>query len=316
VQGPGFNWAAALAHTVNGQHAGGFRCGAEAGTIASMKLDLIDVFANGPLSGNPLAVVHGAEALDTAQMQALTRWLGFSETTFLLPPTDPSADYRVRIFYPAGELPFAGHPTLGSAFAWLATGGEPRHPGMVMQECGIGLVEVRREVGQLAFKAPPLIRSGALSAEDRAEAIRLAGVDESAVIAAVHVSNGPPWKLLHLRSVDDVLAAQPAPRAPIPTDIGLLAAYPAGRRPAFEVRGFFVDPNGRLCEDPVTGSLNAGVAQYLFGEGLADGDYVAAQGQKVGADGRVHVRRDIRGDIWIGGVVRALSMGGRLTPLA
>lgn len=281
-----------------------------------MKLDILDVFANGPLSGNPLAVVRGGEALSTEQMQALARWLGFSETTFLLPPTDPAADYRVRIFYPAGELPFAGHPTLGSAFAWLAAGGEPRHPGTVVQECGVGLVDVRREVGQLSFKAPPLIRSGPLSAEDRAEAIRVAGVPEESVVAAVHASNGPTWKLLHLRSLEDLLAARPVPYAEAPTDVGLLAAHPEGSRPAFEVRAFFADHTGRMCEDPVTGSLNAAVAQYLFGEGLVSGDYVAGQGQQVGADGRVHVRRDIRGDLWIGGVVRALSIGGRLTPLA
>jgi len=281
-----------------------------------MKLDLVDVFASGPLSGNPLAVVRGGEALEPAQMQALTRWLGFSETAFLLPPTDPAADYRVRIFYPAGELPFAGHPTLGSAFAWLAAGGEPRHPGMVVQECGTGLVEVRREVGQLSFKAPPLLRSGPLSAEDQAEAARVAGISEDAVIAAVHASNGPPWKLLHLRSLEDLLDAVPLAHAPAPIDVGLLAVHPAGGRAAFEVRAFFADASGRICEDPVTGSLNAAVAQYLFGEGLADGDYVAGQGQKVGADGRVLVRRDIRGDIWIGGVVRALAMGARLTPLA
>ncbi len=299
---------------MNGFCAGGFRFAAEAGTIAAMKLDLIDVFANGPLSGNPLAVVRGAKELDTAQMQALTRWLGFSETTFLLPPTDPAADYRVRIFYPAGELPFAGHQ--GSAFAWLAAGGDPRHPGMVVQECGIGLVEVRREVGQLSFKAPPLLRSGPLSAEDRAEAIRVAGVSEEAVVAAVHAANGPTWKLLHLRSVEDLLAAKPVAEASVPTDVGLLAAYPAGARPGFEVRAFFADHTGRICEDPVTGSLNAAVAQYLFSEDHVDGDYLAGQGQKVGADGRVHVRRDVRGDVWIGGVVRALAMGGRLTPLA
>ncbi|MBC2666512.1 PhzF family phenazine biosynthesis protein [Novosphingobium flavum] len=281
-----------------------------------MRLDLVDVFASGPQSGNPLAVVREGEGLDDAQMLALTRWLGFSETTFLLPPTDPAADYRVRIFYPAGELPFAGHPTLGSAFAWLAAGGEPKSHGAVVQQCGIGLVEVRREIGQLAFRAPPLRRSGPLSEQERAEAIRVAGVPEEAVVAAVHADNGPTWKLLHLRGLDDLLAAEPVGRADVPTDVGLLAPHPAGSRVAFELRAFFADATGRIEEDPVTGSLNAAVAQYLLEAGFAPEDYVAGQGRKVGADGRVHVRRDEDGSVWIGGVVRAVSMGGRLTPLA
>jgi len=281
-----------------------------------MRLDLVDVFANGAQSGNPLAVVRGDVGLSDAQMLTLTRWLRFSEATFLLPPTDPAADYRVRIFGLAGELPFAGHPTLGSAFAWLAAGGEPRHPGMIVQECGIGLVEVRREVGSLSFKAPPLVCEGVLSGEERAAAIRIAGVREEAVVAAVHASNGPPWKLLRLASLDDLLAAEPVARAPVPTDIGLIAPRSDGGRATWEIRAFFADATGRLCEDPVTGSLNAAAAQYLFGAGLADGDYVAAQGRKVGADGRVLVSKDARGDLWIGGVVRAVALGARLTPLA
>ena len=281
-----------------------------------MRLDLVDVFANGAQSGNPLAVVHGGADLSDDQMLALTRWLGLSEMAFLLPPTDPAADYRVRIFYPAGELPFAGHPTLGSAFAWLAAGGEPRHPGMIIQECGIGLVEVRREVGSLSFKAPPLVRWGALSEEERAEAIRIAGVQAGAVVAAVHASNGPGWKLLHLATLEDLLDAEPIARATVPTDIGLIARRSDGGRVAWELRAFFADATGRLCEDPATGSLNAAAAQYLFGAGLADGDYVAAQGRKVGADGRILVRKDARGDLWIGGVVRAVALGARLTPWA
>jgi PhzF family phenazine biosynthesis protein len=281
-----------------------------------MKMDLVDVFANGPQSGNPLAVVRGDVDLSDAQMLALTRWLGFSETTFILPPSDPAADYRVRIFYPAGELPFAGHPTLGSAFAWLAAGGEPRHPGMILQECGIGLVEVRREVGQLAFKAPPLVKSGPLSDAERAEAVRLAGVSNDAVVAAVHAANGPGWKLLHLATLDDLLAAEPVAKAAKGSEIGLIAPHPAGSRVAWELRGFFADAAGRFCEDPVTGSLNAAAAQYLFDTGLADGGYVAGQGRKVGADGRITVHRDARGDLWIGGVTRAVALGARLTPLA
>lgn len=281
-----------------------------------MRLDLLDVFANGPQSGNPLAVVRGDVDLSEAQMMALTRWLGYSETSFLLSPTDPAADYRVRIFSPAGELPFAGHPTLGSAFAWLAAGGEPRHPGMVVQECGIGLVEVRRDVGQLSFRAPPLVRSGPLGADDRAEAARVAGVDASSIRDAVHAANGPDWRLLRLASLEDLLAAEPAGRAAPGSSIGLVAPHPAGARAGFELRAFVTDVQGRVFEDPVTGSLNAAAAQYLLAEGLAEGSYLAAQGQKVGADGLVHVHVDASGGLWIGGVVRAVALGARLTPLA
>lgn len=277
-----------------------------------MKLDLVDVFGSGPLSGNPLAVVRGGEDLDAAAMLRLTQWLGFSETTFLLPPTDPAADYRVRIFYPAGELPFAGHPTLGTAHAWLAAGGVPSEPARVVQECGIGLVEVRREGDRLAFRAPPLIRSGPLDAADRAEALRLTGADPAAVLAAVHASNGPGWKLLHLASADAVLAAEPVAKAPAGTDVALVGPCAPGAPAQFEVRAFFADPTGKLCEDPVTGSLNAAVAQYLFGEGLASGSYVAAQGRKVGADGLVHCAQEADGAVWIAGRVETVSSGGDL----
>lgn len=276
-----------------------------------MKLDLVDVFARGPLSGNPLAVVRGADALDADQMLALTRWLGFSETTFLLPPIDAGADYRVRIFYPAGELPFAGHPTLGSARAWLAAGGVPRQAGMVVQECGVGLVPVRVAGEQFAFRAPPLLRSDGLDAQERAAAVRLAGVDAGTVIAAVHAVNGPQWQLLQLDSAAAVLAARPAATAPVPTDIGLIGAYPAGSAVQFEVRAFFADPAGRLVEDPVTGSLNAAAAQYLFATGQVDSSYVATQGQQTGADGLVQVARDSDG-IWVGGSTRLVVRDGDL----
>lgn len=282
-----------------------------------MLLDLVDVFASGQLTGNPLAVVRGGEGLSDAAMLSLTRWLGFSETTFLLPPTDPNADYRVRIFYPAGELPFAGHPTLGSAQAWLAAGGVPRRSGVVVQQCGIGLVEVRCEADLLAFRAPALLRSGPLDAAERAEAARIAGVRDEDVLAAVHACNGPGWRLLHMRDADCVLAAKPVAEAPVPTDIGLVGALPAGMPAggpaAFEVRAFFTDPQGRLREDPVTGSLNAAIALHLFGQGLGGAGYIAAQGRLTGADGAVHVRRDGQ-DAWIGGRAVMVSQGGVLPP--
>ena len=280
-----------------------------------MLLDLIDVFAGAALSGNPLAVLRGTPAqmaaLDTAAMQRMTDWLGFSETTFLLPPSDPQADYRVRIFCPGRELAFAGHPTLGSTRAWLAAGGVPMRSGVVAQECGIGLVDVRIDADpageRLAFRAPPLRRSGPLNNAERAEAARRAGVDEGAILDAVHADNGPGWVLLRLRSAADVLAAQPEARAPVPCDIGLVGPHDAGQSADWEVRAFFADGAGRLKEDPVTGSLNAGVALYLFGAGLATGDYVAAQGGCIGAEGRIHVSRDRDGAPWIGGAATVIA---------
>ena len=279
-----------------------------------MLLDLVDVFAHGPLSGNPLAVVRGGEALDDAAMLALTRWLGFSETTFLLPPTDPAADYRVRIFYPAGELPFAGHPTLGTAAVFVASGGVAKDPARIVQQCGVGLVPVARDGGTFAFRAPPLIRSGPLDPAERAEAIRVAGVDPADVVAAVHACNGPGWRLLHLTSAEAVLAARPVAHAPVPTDVGLVGPWGAGSDSQFELRAFFADATGRLGEDPVTGSLNASVAQYLLGAGLAAAPgYRAGQGRKVGADGRIDVGIEPDGEIWVGGTVRIIAAGAALT---
>lgn len=288
-----------------------------------MKLDLVDVFGVAALAGNPLGVVRGgagqggAEGLDAGQMLALTRWLGFSETTFLLPPTDPAADYRVRIFYPAGELPFAGHPTLGSCHAWLRAGGVPRRVGRIVQQCGVGLVEIRQDGDLLAFRAPPLLRSGPMSAAETAEAARIAGVPATAVVEAVHIANGPNWQLLRLRSAVDVLAAQPLARAPEGTDIGLAAPAAPGSGADWELRAFFSKGGGeggegQFAEDPVTGSFNAGVAQHLFASGLAQGRYIAAQGRLTGADGRVHCRIEDDGGVWIGGRVDSIAEGAAL----
>lgn len=274
-----------------------------------MQIDLIDVFASGPLSGNPLAVVRGGDHLSAEQMQALTRWLGYSETTFLLPPSDPAADYRVRIFYPAGELPFAGHPTLGSAHAWLAAGAEARRGGIVVQECGVGLVEVRADGENLAFRAPPLIRTGPLDEAEFEEALRVSGAARDSVVEAVHVANGPKWVLLRLDSAEAVLAAEPAARAAPGTDVGL--AGPGGSAD-WEVRAFFANGLGKVGEDPVTGSFNAGVAMHLFASGLASGSYTAAQGRKTGADGLVLCRQEVDGSVWIGGRVRTVATGARL----
>lgn len=278
-----------------------------------MKLDLVDVFGSRAFAGNPLGVVHDAEGLESEAMLRLTRWLGFSETTFLLPPTNPDADYRVRIFYPAGELPFAGHPTLGTCHAWLAAGGKPKRTGVVVQECGVGLIEVRQEGELLSFCAPPLTRTGPLSDVELTEALRVSGARREAVVEAVHVVNGPRWQLLRLASAADVLAAEPAAKAPVGTDVGL--AGPGGAGVDWELRAFFADGLGKICEDPVTGSFNAGVAVHLFASGLASGNYIAAQGQKTGADGRVHCRIDPDGSVWIGGRVDTIAAGASLPAL-
>jgi PhzF family phenazine biosynthesis protein len=278
-----------------------------------MTLDLVDVFGAAALRGNPLGVVHGGEALSDAAKLALTQWLGFSETTFLLPPTDPAADYALRIFYPAGELPFAGHPTLGSCHAWLQAGGVPKTPGRIVQQCGAGLIEIRRDADRLAFAAPAFTRYGPLSDAEQQEAARIAGVPLDAIVEAVHVANGPKWQLLRLRSLADVLAATPAASAPIGTDVGLAAPAAPGAKVDWELRAFFANQHGAMSEDPVTGSFNAGVARHFFATGLAAGSYVAGQGQKVGADGRVYCSIDADGKVWIGGRCDTIASGAELS---
>lgn len=280
-----------------------------------MQLDLIDVFGRRALAGNPLGVVRGGEGLSDAQMLKLTQWLGFSETTFLLPPTNPAADYRLRIFYPAGELPFAGHPTLGSCHAWLAAGGVPQTGSVILQECGAGLIEVRRDSGLLSFSAPPLIRHEPLNEAELAEALRVSGAAREAVVEAVHLVNGPKWQLLRLRSIADVLAAEPAAKAPVGTDVGLAAPGDAGSGADWELRAFFANQHGTVREDPVTGSFNAGVAMHLFGNGLASGSYIAAQGRQTGADGLVHCSIDAAGKVWIGGRCDTIAAGATIAAI-
>ncbi len=260
----------------------------------------LDVFSRQPLKGNPLAVVHAAEGLDERTLAAFARWTNLSETTFLLPPTQPGADYRVRIFTPGGELPFAGHPTLGSCAAWLAAGGVPAQDGVVVQECGVGLVRIRRDGGHLAFAAPPLKRSGPL---DEALLARIAagcGLPREAITGHQWVDNGPGWCAVMLRSAAEVLAVKPDWARLGDVKLGLVAPQPAGADTQFEVRAFV--PTLGVPEDPVTGSLNAGLAQWLIGAGLAPHSYIAAQGAALGRAGRVHVQHDGQ-DCWIGGEV-------------
>lgn len=267
----------------------------------------VDVFTAEPLRGNALAVVIDGEGLDEAQMAAFARWTNLSETTFLLPPTDPAADYRLRIFTPGGELPFAGHPTLGSAHAWLASGGDPRKPGELVQQCAIGLVRLKREGARLAFAAPPLRRSGPV--EDpalRAQVARSLRLTEAELLDVVWVDNGPGWMAARLKHAAAVLALRPDFVAMQGLKLGVVGAYPAGAAEAFEVRAFV--PDLGVPEDPVTGSLNAGLALWLQGAGLAPERYIASQGAALGRAGKVHVARDGE-HTWIGGDVTPLIHG-------
>jgi len=270
---------------------------------------LVDVFGSGDFSGNPLAVVAAADGLDTETMQRITRWLNLSETTFLLPPTNPEADYRVRIFTLARELPFAGHPTLGTAHAWVAAGGRPKTPGRIVQECGAGLVTVRQTREGYAFAAPPLIRSGAPSAEEIAQAVAVLRIDPAAVVDAAWVDNGPGWLGLMLTSAEAVLAVRPDVAPGRHVDIGLIGAHAPGGDAAWEIRALFSNAEGTVIEDPVTGSLNASMAQWLFASGRVEGGYLAAQGTALGRQGRVRVDRDAEGRIWVGGATRTLFAG-------
>jgi PhzF family phenazine biosynthesis protein len=268
----------------------------------------LDVFTDRALFGNPLAVVHGADGLSDDQMAAFARWTNLSETTFLLAPTDGGADYRVRIFTPTVELPFAGHPTLGSCHAWLAAGGQPRAPGGVVQQCGVGLVRIRREGTRLAFAAPPRRRSGPLDETMVERIARFLQVPRAAIVAHQHCDNGPGWKAVMLASADAVLALRPRLGSESGLEVGVVGAHGAGAQPAFEVRAFFPAPGGGLAEDPVTGSLNAALAQWLIGDGLAPPHYVAPQGTALGRAGRVHVMQQ-GDDVWIGGDSVAVVQG-------
>ena len=262
----------------------------------------VDVFTAEPYLGNPVAVVQDGSGLSDAQMQAFARWTNLSETTFLLPPTDPAADYRVRIFTPGGELQFAGHPTLGSCHAWLEAGGQPQATHHVVQQCGVGQVRLRREAGRLAFAAPALQRSapGTMLLARVAGAL---GLKAAQVVSAQMLDNGTAWLGLLLDDPQAVLGLTPdfAALAECGHKVGVVARYatPVAGAPEFEVRGFA--PHLGVNEDPVTGSLNASLAQWLMAEGLAPAAYVAAQGACLQRAGRVHLLRDADGQVWVGG---------------
>ncbi len=264
------------------------------------RFDQVDVFASTPFSGNPLAVVHHAAGLTTDEMLRFTEWTNLSEATFLLPPTTDGADYRVRIFCPGRELTFAGHPTLGTCAAWLAAGGVPREPDRIVQECGAGLVPVRRDGDRLAFGAPPMIRSGPVDAAVLADRLAILGLDPTAVVGAAWIDNGPGWLGVRLPTAADVLDLDVPTARSTGFDVGLVGPHPPGGECAIEVRAFFADAVGMIREDPVTGSLNASVAQWLLERGEVPDSYVAAQGTAMGRRGRVFVDR-VGDDVWVGG---------------
>lgn len=270
---------------------------------------LVDVFGTGPFTGNPLAVVADAEGLSTDEMQAITRWLNLSETAFLLPPTDPAADYRVRIFTLAHELPFAGHPTLGSAHTWAESGGRPQRDSVIVQECGAGLMTIRRDCGQFAFAAPPLLRGGSPSEAEITRAADVLRIDRAAIVDAAWADNGPGWIAVMLGSAEAVLAVEPARHHRDQIDIGIVGPHAPGGEAAFEIRAIFSDAHGALIEDPVTGSLNASIGQWLFASGRATGRYTAAQGTRLGRTGRVEVQQDADGQVWVAGATRTLFSG-------
>ncbi len=258
----------------------------------------MDVFAGNAYRGNPLAVVLDARGLDAATMQHFANWTNLSETTFLLPAEDPRADYKVRIFTGSEEFPFAGHPTLGSAHTWLQAGGVPKSSDFLVQECGAGLVRIKRDAGRLAFAAPPLTRFGAVDEPLRQQLAHALGIPAADIVDASWLVNGPEWIGVLLGSADQVLALVPDPVAMGSLKVGVIGPHAPGTDADFEVRTFI--PGDAMVEDPVTGSFNAGAAQWLIGSGRAPRRYIAAQGTVLGRAGRVHVTAE-DDDVWVGG---------------
>ena len=269
---------------------------------------LVDVFNTDAFTGNPLAVVFDADDLSTSAMQAITRWLNLSETAFLLHPSSPKADYRVRIFTLDREMPFAGHPTLGSCHAWLSHGGQPQHAAEIVQECGAGLVAIRRTADMLSFAAPPLIRGGPVEESRLVDIAAFLRISRSRILDAQWADNGPGWIVVLLASADEVLSLEPVRDHPSHVDLGVVGPHPAGSPVAFELRAFFTDHQGGVREDPVTGSLNASTAQWLLSSHRASAPYLAAQGTRVGRSGRIHILEDERG-VWVGGRTTTLFSG-------
>ncbi|MER8069782.1 PhzF family phenazine biosynthesis protein [Streptomyces sp. NPDC094034] len=259
----------------------------------------VDVFSSSPCLGNPVAVVLDGTDLGDEEMRRLARWTNLSETTFVLPPTTTAADYRLRIFTPGGELPFAGHPTLGSARAWLDNGGTPRNSDHIVQECAAGLVSVRCGEGTLSFAAPPLVRDGALDEEYLDRIVAAFGIKRDRVVAHQWVDNGPGWAVVQLPTAEEVIALEPD-LSLVPTAmVGVIGAYPEGAEHAFEMRTFA--PGVGVAEDPVCGSMNASVGQWLTSTGGAPSAYRVSQGARLGRAGTVEITADEDGTVWVGG---------------
>ncbi|MFJ5264979.1 PhzF family phenazine biosynthesis protein [Streptomyces sp. NPDC088387] len=267
----------------------------------------VDVFSTRPFQGNPVAVVMDGTDVTDDEMQRVAQWTNLSETTFVLPATTPEADYRLRIFTPQGELPFAGHPTLGSARAWLACGGVPRHTDRVVQECGAGLVTVRRGTDMLSFAAPPRIREGALDDAYLHRIIKAFGIQAEDVLAHQWVDNGPGWAVLHLPTADDVLALDPDLSLIPEAMVGAIGAYPEGAEHDFELRTFA--PGCGVPEDPACGSMNASVGQWLTATGAAPSAYRVSQGTRVGRAATIEVNAEADGTVWVSGTATVLVRG-------
>ena len=265
----------------------------------------VDVFSATPYGGNPLAVVLDGDGLTSDRMQRFAAWTNLSETTFVVAPTDPAADYAVRIFDTSNELPFAGHPTLGTCHAWLAAGGRPRNGERIVQECGAGLVRVRRTADGLAFQSPDPFRSGPVDESLIRRIAEVLRIEREAIVDTQWAANGPNWVVALLESADVVLALEPGF---VDFDLGVVGAYPAGSPAAFEVRAFF-PKDGRTAEDPVTGSLNGALAQWLVRSGRASVPYIASQGSALGRAGRVHLSADEDGAIWVAGAIATCVTG-------
>jgi len=267
----------------------------------------VDVFSPAAYLGNPVAVIFDAEDLEDADMLRIARWTNLSETTFILPPTTREADYRLRIFTLGGELSFAGHPTLGSAHAWLERGGTPKLPEGLVQECDAGLIEVRRRAELLSFAAPPTRRSGDIEAEYLGDIVGAFGISRDQVVAHQWVDNGPGWAVVRLATAQEVLALEPDLSRIPDAMVGAIGAYPDGSDHAFEMRTFA--PGAGVPEDPVCGSMNAAVGQWLTRIGAVSGSYRVSQGRRLGRAGDITITPDPDGTLWVGGSTNTLFRG-------
>ena len=266
----------------------------------------VDVFSHTSYRGNALAVVHDADDLSAEDMQRFANWTNLSETAFLLAPSSPRADYRVRIFSAKEELPFAGHPTLGSAKAWLDAGGSTRTGGMLIQECTAGLIPIRVVDGGIAFEAPPLTRYGPVEEPLVHRIATILGISRDKIIDVSWLVNGPQWIGVRLSSAREVLGLRPDPGKAGDLEIGVVGPYESEAETQFEVRAFIGgDP---VWEDAVTGSLNAGLARWMIDTALVTPPYTASQGTVLGRQGRVHISLH-EGNIWVGGHVTSCIEG-------